>query len=278
MHIATTQEGDERSLTTLWKWARLTGDDWQNLLAEIRDSDVPVNGEIIRNLGNEILKLTEAGDETFGNILSTVLQSTDFLKSPALQKAMQSGFDPYKLAKGNTALYIIIPADKLKSHFKWLRLMVTVCLRAVIRRPQKRVAFLLDEFAALGYLPEIETALSTYAGYQVTICPILQSLIQLKDLYGDNWETFTANCTIRQFFSVNDNFTAEYVSTAIGKTSNPTSDGMNARHLVTPDELRRYSGKNIFAFFESSPPTYFNKYPYYIWEKLKGRADANPYI
>ncbi|CCH56535.1 type IV secretion system protein VirD4 [Fibrisoma limi BUZ 3] len=288
MQIVTTQEGDDRTLTTLWRWARLAGDDWDELVARMRLNDDPVNGEIVRNAGNEIVKLMEAGEETFGSILSSVLQATDFLKSPALQKSLRSGYDPKTLSDGDTTLYIIIPADKLQSHARWLRLITTTTLRAVVRNPNKRVTFLLDEFAALGYLPEIETALSTYAGFEITVWPILQSLIQLQGLYGENWETFTANTAIRQFFTINDNFTANYVSAAIGQTSHViTTRGLfggvqdanaNQRPLVTPDEVRRGSAENIFAFFGGNPPTVFTKQPYFHNSNLRDRAEANPYI
>ena len=288
MQIVTTQEGDDRTLTTLWRWARLAGDDWDELIARMRLNNDPVNGEIVRNAGNEIVKLMEAGEETFGSILSSVLQATDFLKSPALQQSLRSGYDPTSLSDGDTSLYIIIPADKLQSHARWLRLIVTTTLRAVVRRPKNRVTFLLDEFVALGYLPEIETALSTYAGFEVTVWPILQSLIQLKGLYGDNWETFTANTAIRQFFTINDNFTANYVSAAIGQTSHViTTKGLfggvqdassNQRSLVTPDEVRRGSADNIFAFLGGNPPTTFGKQPYYQMPELHRRHDRNPYI
>lgn len=288
MQIAMTQEGDDRTLTTLWKWARLAGDDWDELVARMRLNSDPVNGEVIRNAGNEIVKLMEAGEETFGSIISSVLQATDFLKSPALQKSLRSGYDPTTLSDGDTALYIIIPADKLQSHARWLRLIATTTLRAVVRKPNKRVTFLLDEFAALGYLPEIEAALSTYAGFEITVWPILQSLIQLQGLYGENWETFTANTAIRQFFTVNDNFTANYVSAAIGQTSHVvTSRGLfgsiqdanaNQRPLVTPDEVRRGSAENIFAFFGGNPPTVFSKKPYYNFSELIDKYEFNPYV
>lgn len=286
MQIVTTQEGDDRTLTTLWRWARLAGDDWDELIARMRLNSDPVNGEIVRNSGNEIVKLMEAGEETFGSILSSVLQATDFLKSPALQKSLRSGYDPSTLSDGDTALYIIIPADKLQSHARWLRLIVTTTLRAVVRNPNRRVTFLLDEFAALGYLPEIETALSTYAGFEITVWPILQSLIQLKGLYGENWETFTANTAIRHFFTINDNFTANYVSAAIGQTSHVITTrswfgvqdaNANQRPLVTPDEVRRGSADNIFAFLGGNPLTTFSKLPYYKMIGLQDKADQNPY-
>lgn len=290
LHLVTSQEPEKQVLKTIWQWVRLHGDKWNELLADMAVSDHPAYGETVRNAAGEILKLMAAGDNTFGSIMATVLQCTEFLKSPALQKAMQSGFSPQELADGRTTLYVIIPADKLQSHYRWLRLVVTTTMRAVVRKPDKRVTFLLDEFAALGYLPEIETALSTYAGFEITVWAILQSLIQLKGICHDSWETFTANCTIRQYFTVNDNFTADYVSAAIGQTSHVlvkrswfgvSESQSNARALVTPDEVRRGSGGNIFAFIGANPPTYYPKLPYYemnLTRNSKKRYDENPYI
>lgn len=292
LHMATYEDIPvERSLKTLWEWVRLPHEEWLKLLENMVVNDHELFGNAVLQAANEIAKLMKSGERTWGNIIATVLQCTDFIKSPALQKSMETEFDPKTLADGKTTVYIIIPADKLQSHARWLRLVVTTTMRAVVRQPNKRVSFLLDEFAALGYLPEIETALSTYAGFEITVWPILQSLIQLKNTYKDNWESFVGNSTIRQFFSVNDNFTAEYVSKAIGTTSNVISDKnflgigtteANQRLLVTPDELHRASGKNIFSFIVDKPVTYYPKHPYYEMGSLidngKKRYDDNPYF
>lgn len=286
LHLVTSQPKEKHTLTTLWELARLPLDDWDAMVAEMAVSIHPMHGRTIKNAGREILKLSASGDETFGSIVSNVLQATDFLKSPSLQKTLDSGFDPKILVEGKTTVYVIIPADKLKSHGRWLRLVITSMMRSVIRRPDKRVTFLLDEFAALGYLPEIETALGAYAGFNVTVWPILQSLIQLKNQYKDGWETFIANCVVRQYFSINDNFSADYISKALGETSNVTHrlfgkesrPEANKRALVTPDELRRESGQSIFMFISDLPPTIISKEPYYLVPELILRAEKNPYI
>lgn len=278
---------DPVTLTTIWEWVRSSKDQWAVLIGKMLTNDHELFGNVVRRAGHEIETVMAAGDKTWGSIIATVLQNTDFLKSPSLQQSMKSGgFDPDELAGGNVALYVIIPADKLQSHGRWLRLVTTTTMRAVVRNSNKRVTFLLDEFSALGYLPEIETALSTYAGFNVTVWPILQSLIQLQANYSKTWETFVGNSTIRQFFSINDNFTANYLSVAIGMTSHlavrrtlgiPRGASANPRLLFTPDELRRGSGENIFAFIEEKPVTYFKKQPYYTIPELNQRADKNPY-
>lgn len=271
------------TLVTLWKWVRLPKEKWQNLIIDMQTSE----NQVVVQSGLEIEKLAATGEKSWGIIIAVIMQCTDFIKSPAMQKALQSGFDPGELSDGKTTLYIVIPPDKLQSHARWLRLVVTTTMRAVVRKPNERVCFLLDEFSALGYLPEIETALSTYAGYNITVWPILQTLIQLKQHYHDSWETFVGNSTIRQFFSINDNFTADYVSRAIGETSHvlvKTSwfgvqdSEANSRALVTPDELRRASGQNIFGFFADKPVTLFPKWSYFDMPHIASRAKPNPYF
>lgn len=278
----------EKTLKTLWIWLRLSGKPWEDLITNMVTCVDKHYGLAVRTAGNEILKLMKSGDKTFGSIMASCLQCTSFLNSPSLQKSLQSGYNPAQLAEGNTTLYVIIPADKLQSHSRWLRLVVTSAMRAVVRKPKNRVTFLLDEFAALGYISEIETALSTYAGYNVTVWAILQSLVQLKKLYGENWESFTANTSVKQYFSVNDNFSADYISAAIGTTSHvsyhKTRFGgaekieSNARALIQPDELRRHSGKNMFVFISDKPPVIIPKIPYYTMSALKDFYDDNPYI
>ncbi len=93
---------------------------------------------------------------------------------------------------------------------------------------------------------------------------------------------------MRQYFSINDNFTADYVSKAMGETSHMIirrdpmgrikSLDSDKRMLATQDEVRRYSGVNIFAFMGEKPPTIFAKSPYYRIQALNSRADINPYI
>jgi type IV secretion system protein VirD4 len=287
LHIMVNMDKEFQHLGTLYKIMRYSKEETVEILAEMRKTRNIQHQELLDGAAQEVLKLMQSGDNAYGSILATALQCTNFLKSPSLQKSLQSDYVPSTLSDGKSTIYVIIPADKLQSHARWLRLVVTTTMRAVIRKPNKRVTFLLDEFAALGYLPEIETALSTYAGYNVTVWPILQSLIQLKSIYGDNWETFIANAAIRHFFSVNDNFSADYVSSALGTTTYVQKIGSwfvgthydtSVRLLVTPDEVRRFSQDSIFAFLGNTPPSIFGKHPYYQIPEIVTRADDNPYM
>ena len=291
MHIAVSQTDEKengRTLKTLWKWVRYPQDMWDRNLSEMEAyNEKEPFAENMLNAAMEINKLASSGTNTWGSILSTIIQATDFLKSPALQTALQSGYDPKTLAYVNTTIYIIIPADKIQSHSRWMRLLVTSLMKAVVRNPNKKVCFILDEFASLGYLPEIETAIGAYAGFNITVWPILQSLVQLHNLYQNNWEIFIGSSAVRQFFGISNNFDAAYISKAIGKTSNVVTTrswfgikdaSSNERDLITPDELRIESGVNMFMFIEDLYPFILSKWPYYEEETLAKRARPNPYV
>ena len=60
-------------------------------------------------------------------------------------------------------------------------------------QPKVPVLLLLDEFAQLGHLRQIEVAAGQIAGFGVKLFTVLQDLTQLKRLYKESWETFLGN-------------------------------------------------------------------------------------
>lgn len=291
MHLVTSQPKEKRTLTTLYKWIRLGKKKWQELVISMSVNSTPVNGATIQGVADTIIKLAEAGDKTWGSIVATMIQHTEFLGSPALQKTLVSGFDPKTLSNGYTSVFVVIPPDKLDTQASFLRLMVTSLMRAVVRNPNKRVVFFVDELPALKFLPEISTCLSVYAGYNISLVSIVQNLAQLKNLYKDNWENFIGNSAVKLFFNVKDAFTTEYVSKLCGQTSHVEvkrsfwgikSASSTPRPLVTPDEVYRGSEDYIFSFIDQLPYTSYLKLPYYRMKSLhpNGRPlyQPNPYM
>lgn len=278
---------DEKHLGTVWKWLRLPEDDWGELVIQMAANAHPTAGEVVVAAANDIITMMDHGRKEFTSIMSTAQRYTDFLKSPAMQDSVritEGGFRSADLADGQTVVYVVIPADRLKTHASWLRLVVCALMRSVVRNPQKDVCFLLDEFYALGYLSEVEIALGSYAGYGIHIWAILQNLIQLQDTYGTNWENFISSCAVRHFFNISDNMTAEYVAKMFGQTSVPSYsqkgmvNGATGRYLVAPDELRRFSGETIYGLIDQLAPVRFEKWPYFKMDLTEGQDYApNPY-
>jgi len=152
--------------------------------------------------------------------------------------------------------------------------------------------FLLDEFATLGYMRSIENAIGQIRGFGVQLWPVLQDLNQLKALYRDRWETFLGNAGTVQFFGINDQFTAQYVSRVLGEqtiyvTSRSTSTSERSssvsvsssergRPLLTPDEVRRLPENQQIVLMQGQPGLLAEKLRYYADPEFEGLFDENP--
>ncbi len=281
MHIADKAPKDKKNLTYLYEVTRLAEDELDEFLIQMAGSTILA----VRAVASEIIVMRN-NEKMYSAIMASVFSNTDFIKSPPLQRALLSTeFKMSDLMDGNTAVYVIIPADKLTTHKQWLRLIVTTALRTVIRNPNKDVCFLLDEYYALDYISEVDTALGTYAGYGVHIWAILQNLNQLADMHGKHWEGFMSSCSIRHFFNISDNFSTGYISQMFGQTTHALHsrlgflDGAEGRLLINPDELRIASGKEIFTVIDQNYPARFAKRSYLdMPELIEGEDyDANPY-
>ncbi|MEJ1929159.1 type IV secretory system conjugative DNA transfer family protein [Nostoc sp. NIES-2111] len=284
LHLVTQPDIEERTLATLWEWLRLDTEAWIDLLAEMKTNSSKNGGDVCGRTAEEILALMKNGSREYASVLSTAQKWTDYLKSPALRQSLRaSSFRAADLVEGNVTVYVIIPADRLKTHYQWLRLVVSAMMRSVIRQPKERVCFLLDEFYALGYLSEIDVALGSYAGYGVSVWAILQNLVQLHNMYRDNWESFISSCAVRHFFNLSDKTTLDYVSAMLGDRSVPSYNagmvtGATARPLITPDELRRASAATMFTLIDQLPVARLPKLPYYDVLTEGKHYDRNPYL
>ncbi|MEM7368717.1 MAG: type IV secretory system conjugative DNA transfer family protein [Bacteroidota bacterium] len=276
----------ELTLSELWRLLRLPREEFLALLRDMVLNENQVSGPIISGTAHELMSLMENSEKEFTGILSTAQRFTDIFKSiPLRQSLHSSSFSVNELSEGTTVLYVIIPADKLKTHYAWLRLVVTTAMKAVIREPNKRVIFCLDEAYALGYLPELQIGMGTYAGFNVSIWTFWQSLAQLKQLYTNNWESFMGNSAVKHFFGLNDKTSMEYASSLTGQVSvlsygrqgdQITPHGSSSRMLLTADEARRI-GDAMLVFVENLPVTLLSKLPYYSHPIWKERAQPNPY-
>jgi type IV secretory pathway TraG/TraD family ATPase VirD4 len=115
-----------------------------------------------------------------------------------------------------------------------------------------RVTMLLDEFAALGRLDQIATMMGLGRGYKIRLWPFLQDLSQLQALYQDKWQTFIANCGVRQFFGIRDQLTARFVAEAAGQTTILKKSG-SIREISREEAMRGFSGISWSYSQEAAP-------------------------
>lgn len=125
------------------------------------------------------------------------------------------------------------------------------------------IQFIIDEFANIGRIPNIDKALATFRSRNMSIIIILQALAQLKSMYKDDWASMLNNCASLLFLGGDEKETTKYLSERAGKQTinirnhshsrgsrgNSTENKQTlARDLMTPDEIGRLDGNQCLLF------------------------------
>ena len=200
-----------------------------------------------------------ASDQAMASVLSTVLfRLNAFLDSEMEQiLCVDSALDAETFASEKCAIFLILPEEDNTKNFM-AGLMIQNLARELFAvadehngKLPNRVVFFCDE---LGTMPafDILPLFSAGRSRKLTLVPIIQSLAQLKQNYGEEGaEIIADNCqdTIFGGFAPNSQ-TAEVLSKAMGsrtvlsgqvtrgKDSNSQNLQMMERALMTPDELK----------------------------------------
>jgi type IV secretion system protein VirD4 len=227
------------------------------LRVAIQDAQALPVGSIARTK----LARFDADTNEINSVMSTARTQTGFLDSEILSRNMdESDFSFSDLCRGTISIYLVLPPDKLETYARWLRLMVSIAIRAVARGGSQSplpALFVLDEFGTIGKLNAVAQAYGLMAGLGMTIWAFAQDLNQLKRDYPDHWETFIGNVQAMTCFGVMDNFTAEYVSKMLGTqtiehTNISTSVGQSVAPYVPGAPLWRSQRTSIQTSTSSS--------------------------
>lgn len=287
-------EAKNRNLGRVRDLLLLDGDELNTLFKNM----LKIPHRAVRSAGARCLQKEE---KLLSNVMASVQAQTHFLDSERLRDSLAtSNFKFEDLKTTSMSVYLVLPADKLESHGRWLRLLIqqalTVNARNIEQKSKKPVLFLLDEMPALGKLTMLEQAFGLMAGFGIQIWGICQDLSQLKRIYGDGWETFISNAGMIQYFGSRDNLTAEYFSklcgvttvwdwsTALARavgvsrgkdtshsetTTNTDTASAKQRKLAYPDELMRMDDTRQLVFIENMNPIMGTKRPWFKDDELK---------
>jgi type IV secretion system protein VirD4 len=288
LHIASTEEKTRRNLTTLREHLTCAPTAFDALLEMMQAS--PAAGGLVARAANRHLGKS---DREATGVLSSAQRHTHFLDSPRMTAVLdQSDFSFADLRNRLGTVFLVLPPDRIAAYSRWLRLMVTQSLQATVRAAStgnKPVLYLLDEFAALGYLAPVERAMGLMAGYGVQLWPILQDIHQLRATYGERAGTFLSNAGVFQVFGVNDQDCARLVSDLLGsetvifQTASRALDSDKSglsyaahhtgRPLLTPDEVRNLRQDAELLFIAGKRPVLAKKLRYYADKEFIGLFD-----
>ena len=195
-------------------------------------------------MSQEATPILDMGENERGSVLSTARTQTKFLSSPAMRHVLaSSSFDFTHLKKAPSTVYLCLPAMRMGTHNRWLRLMINQALSAMERLREKPVGgdtiFLMDEFPVLGQMESVQVAIGQIAGFGVKLWPVIQDLSQLQRNYPDGWETFFSNSGVVQCFGNTDLRTTEYLSRGLGQV---VLDTASVGDVTVGDRLRGATG------------------------------------
>lgn len=237
---------------------------WADMVLNPRAGGAP------RDAAGRVLR--GGGSNEISGILSNADKHSEWLSSPAIQKALSRSTFSFKEVKEQpTTIYLILPPRYLATHNRFLRLFINMAIMqmSVGGRSKIPVLMILDEFLALGHMAEVEKALGLMAGYNLILWPFVQDLGRLKDLYKKSVNSFIANSRAVQVFGVSDPETTEYISRQLGNS--PAASLTTGRFgsfvpLRSPDEVAKdivADSHRQYILRAGKAPLVLEKVPYY---------------
>jgi type IV secretion system protein VirD4 len=212
-------------------------------LAAVDPSTLDEDQEAWAIVQSQAAMMLGTGGKERASILSTARTQLVFLDSPSMAAAVaSSALVLADLKRRPCTVYLCLPAARMATHSRWLRLVVNMAVAALEREktePPHPVLFVLEEFAALGHMRALEQAVAYMRGFHVRLWTVLQDITQLKRHYKEGWETFLGNAGLIQAFSVSDLTTCEYLSKRLGQT---TFQITNKQDVGTAQALQGDSG------------------------------------
>jgi type IV secretion system protein VirD4 len=244
-------------------------------------------------------RFTRRSRELF-SIQSTADTQTRWILSKRMRADLRKdgGINFRSLKEKPTTVFVILPAERMRTHSVWLRLVIVSALRSLYRVGGLRTLMLIDEMVTLGHLGPLEDAFGLVRGYRVQIAGYLQDLAQLKALYDQRWESFLANAGVVQGLAPNDLTTADWMSRrsgervvvtrSIGESTGTGSSGPNVGANTGLQEIMKprwtqyelmglARGTGVLWLAGLSHSSRFVAPPYYRIETCTRRALPNPY-
>jgi type IV secretion system protein VirD4 len=265
------------------------GQHWKRVVEGRNSSDRPLSPQCVRSLYDVI----DLAPVTASSIRKTFTSRLDLWLNPILDAATSaSDFDLRELRTKRMSLYVGVNPDDLHRLRPVLSLLFQQAIGLQTRelpehdpKLKYQVMMLLDEFAALGRIPIISEAVSYLPGYNVRVVLVIQSLAQLREIYGiHNAEVILKSLAARIVFAPKDFGDAREISDELGFTtvrvrsvSKPAAlsfDGRTARSrshtvseqrraLLLPQEVKELGSEEALVFYEGLRPIRCRKVRYF---------------
>ncbi|BCC32955.1 hypothetical protein BCM0100_p208 (plasmid) [Bacillus cereus] len=159
------------------------------------------------------------------------------------------------------------------------------------------VYFLLDEFANVGKIPDLDVLLSTIRSKKMSMVLGVQSFDQLKKNYKDTFNIIAENCKTKIVLGGATGESAEVFSKLIGEEeytnmsvsqgdkSLSTSTSINKKRIMSADQIRLLKtfelvciSDNLKPFLDDRKYYFFDNISYFLYKKLPFDIQRNDEI
>jgi type IV secretion system protein VirD4 len=244
-------------------------------------------------------RFVSTSDNTLAGILATYNAPLTIFANPIVDAATAaSDFDLRDVRRRRMSIYVGIQPNRLADAALLVNLFFSQLVHLNTRTlPEQdptlryQCLLVLDEFAALGKVGILAKSVAYIAGYNLRLLPIVQSIAQLKSVYGDHdARTFVTNHALQIVFAPREQSDANeysemlgyYTETSRSRTltrpngfSGPGSRSENTaeqrRALMLPQELKALGQDRQIVFLENCRPILCEKNRYYDDPILKAR-------
>ena len=193
-----------------------------------------------------------APNDTKGSILSVFKQKLRLFASRENMSEMlsHSDFNFEDIGRQKTAVFIVIQDEKTTYH-SLVTIFVKQCYETLVDYAQKcggklpyRTNFILDEFANMPPLKDVETMVSAARSRNMRFTFIIQNFAQLTGKYGkETGDTIRGNCTNTIYLISTELAALEEISKLCGeikvKTGKGDKEKEETRPLVTVSDLQK---------------------------------------
>ena len=195
--------------------------------------------------------LISAGDETAGNVRSTLQEQTKWLDLPAVRAITRSSsFVLSKLKEDDQdVVSLCAPVFPIRLELApFCRLLTNMTAYTFEAVPQKKGQCLtvIDELPSQGHNETIEVMLAVARSYGQTFLGVAQNVELMKLAYPKSWGTFTGEAKAVYWMATNHDETARHLSQVLGKKTIVDKDRYTGRKsyrdidVMTPDQVKRY--------------------------------------
>jgi len=264
----------------------------QQLRAELEEISQRSNNKTARRVASSLFELE---GRTFSSVRSTANTTASWLLIDNLVGLVsRDNFKTADIREQRADLFIQTNLSTLTSHPSLGRVILGALFQPMFNEnlePGKRVIFLLDEVARLGYMSILETARDVGRSAGVTLILIYQSHGQFSDQWGrEGTNKWFENVSWRAYGAVSDHQTADIISKSIGDFTvmsegqsrsagsssrkmeifgtSSSNQGQSAseqrRRLINPDEiLAKVPADAQFIFVQGMPPIFAGRAIYF---------------